>query len=268
MKNYTYTVLFFLFFGASHSQDSEPLIFKGCETADNQESCSILKLSKIISTHLNTSILPYEVKEDEELVLSIRLHFWDDGMVRENWSIIYNSVQNSHDEFEPVLKNIPLTLTAIESQNENRLKRFTGFFTFKKRNGTFKITAISNEASEDFEIKEKVPVYKGCKAKWANEKIIKCNSKKINTYFKSNFKSENLDFKYYVDGEILNAKVVFFLETDGSITISKIDVEEETFAKEIKRIITNFKAYEIPGSIGSKKIRVPQNLPIKVVYQN
>lgn len=259
-------VLFFLSFGFSFSQDAVPLVFKGCETAENQENCSILQLAKIISSHLNSAILPYEVAENEDLTLSLRLAFYDDGSIRDNWSIIYNSVENSHEEFEPILTMIPVTLTAIKSKDENRLSSFSGFFTFKKINGRYKVTAVSNEAQEQFKIIEKVPIVKGCKPKWSNEKIVKCNNKKINTYFESNFKLENLDFKYYVEGEIISAKVYFFIETDRSISISKIEAPEETFTNEIRRVIENYKAIETPGLIGSKEVRVPYSLPIQLVY--
>lgn len=258
-----FLTLFTLFKGTSQTI---PLVFEGCESHENPESCSLLELANIISREVPVSSLPYDLEENEELTLSLRLVFNEDGYLRPEWSIGYNSNKNSHEEFESVLEKIPLTLTAIKNKNEDRLSSFKSYMTFKNSSNRLTIKKIVEKGTPSQQIPEGVPIMKGCKAKWDNERIVKCNSVKFSKHFSSKFKMENLDSSFFVEGEKIEVKAVYYVETDGSLTVGYFDAPHESLYNEIKRVILEYKDPIQPGYIGSKNLRVIQNVPVLMVY--
>jgi hypothetical protein len=133
--------------------------FKVAKTSENPEGCSLLKLAQIISREVPVGELPYDLKENEELMLSIVLIFQPNGHVRLDRAVIFNADKQTYKEFELVLKKIPLTISAVENGDNDRLIGFKSYMIFQNRENRLTIKKISKEWPENKKPPSKPPIF-------------------------------------------------------------------------------------------------------------
>jgi hypothetical protein len=251
----------------AQAQQEIPLVFQGCETSENPEGCSLLKLAQIISREVPVGELPYDLKENEELMLSIVLIFQPNGHVRLDRAVIFNADKQTYKEFELVLKKIPLTISAVENGDNDRLIGFKSYMIFQNRENRLTIKKISKEWPENKKPPSKPPIFKGCKEKWSNERINKCYKSKFTDYFTSNFEMKNLDSSFFLEGEIIKVMAEVYFKNDGTIAVREFDTPHPSLYEEFKRVALNYKGYIKPGHIGLKPVGTIIKIPLNVEYK-
>ena len=101
-RNFSLIVLLFLNIAVAHG--SNDLVFESCSQNEDPKSCSLLLLGQLLQDQLNLSGFPSQFKEQDVITLSLKLFFNNEGLLKPDWSIIYDPKTPSHEVFESVLK--------------------------------------------------------------------------------------------------------------------------------------------------------------------
>lgn len=248
------------------AQGSNDLVFESCSQNEDPKSCSLLLLGQLLQDQLNLSGFPSQFKEQDVITLSLKLYFNNEGLLKPDWSIIYDPKTASHEVFESVLKNIPKASSYVDIFNKSSLSVFEGYFSFKQNNSRFQLAEISNEGSEELKIPMRVPVYPGCKSKWDNERLMKCFRMKLNTLSSKTFDKRKVESTAFQKGQNIQVTGSFIIDGQGKVVISKINTKDPSLASEVARVLKKIPDMEAPGYLGSKAISIPYSLPFVIQF--
>jgi ribosome-associated translation inhibitor RaiA len=126
--------------------------------------------------------------------------------------------------------------------------------------------SLNLKDTTNFDIVERVPVYKGCEKEIGNMKKKECMSQKITAFFKKNFNTTLPKDSKVPSGKI-RIFVKFYIDIDGSVVDAIANGPNQYLENEALRVIHLVPKFS-PGLFKGKAIKVPYSLPLTAVVDN
>jgi len=246
----------------SFGQVFNPAILANCNDNLNDSNCTYNTLRDFIAEKLNEQDLKQFSFDKGDLFISANLRFNTLGKIKPRTSLIHIPIEGTEDILETILTQIPNAIPQFTKKGKAKTTLLVATFSYKF-DGIKLIPNIDYKNNEDdYTIPEKVPIYKGCKPKFNNEKLKKCMSTKIAKFISKRFNTDVATRFNLSEGTTIRIFVIFKIDTEGNIFAIDARTSYKPLQEEAIRVVKMIPKLDAPGYIGSKAVVVPYSLPI------
>ncbi len=245
----------------SYSQSKiEKAVFESCMTEQDSYNCSKDRILDDFYNLINKTLLSTTVQlEGNYLTLSVVFIIDGEGkLITED-----TEVQSNHEPLkiavERYLRTLPIFIPKDTGTDKRTLYTFNEIYLYNTETSTYEHTEVSEISKKGLKvITEKIetslPRHPRCKA---TDNIAECTYEEIQWLIKRNYK-----FPQNARG-IIRMNVIFDIDEDGTVTITKIIGADEAFKKETLRVLKRLPKF-VPAKIKGLPLKTYYNLPLTI----
>lgn len=243
----------------------EFVAFKGCDDAENLESCFSDKFQDFLLENIKTKDVEALIASTKKDTLTIFSYLFveKNGKVDRKRSRLEYNKDATHVDLMYTLKSLPEIkpqLDAYDNPLDLAVSAISGFAIDRSNNTLSPLYGFIPEVVP-FSIIEKVPIYSGCDETLSNKYLKKCMSDEIAKVVSANF-SQKVIRKSKLPKGLVRIYVSFKINKKGEVVDIRARAPKHKLEKEAIRVIQLIPILEKPGYQRGKPVTVPYSLPI------
>lgn len=237
-------------------------ILDSCVEHQDAESCSYFIIQDLINSKINTIELEKIDKKISEIIISSFLKFDKFGNLDNSKSLVFTNSFDATEMFEGLLNTIPKIKPPLSTRTNKPYETdYRNTFYFRLEDEKFVPWINPNRKESDFYVPSKVPVFRGCKPKWSNDRLRECMSNLISKYVTTSFNKEIVKKSGVLAGTAVKINAFFKIDETGQIFDVGARSSSPVLEAEAIRILKGIQKME-PGYIGGKPTITRFGVPI------